>query len=135
MSHPVSVLLDHKESVIHAVPPDATVLAAVQKMVEARIGAVAVVDHGALVGIFSERDVLVRVVNCGRDPRTTPVAHVMTHDPVTIDLTTTIDEVLDLHSGKEFRHLPVMDEGELAGIVSFRDIYRWIAQHHTAQTA
>lgn len=134
MSDLVSVLLDNKESVIHTVPPQATVQAAVQKMVEARIGAVVVVDQGALVGIFTERDVLVRVVNCSRDPVTTPVAHVMTHDPVTIDATTTIEDVLDQHSGKEFRHLPVIDEGELVGIVSFRDIYRWLAQRNSARS-
>lgn len=135
MNDPVSVLLENKESVIHAVSPSASVLAAVHKMVEARIGAVLVVENDALVGIFSERDVLVRVVNCGRDPATTPVAHVMTHDPETVDVTTTIDEVLDLHGGKDFRHLPVTDEGDLVGIVSFRDIYRWIAHHPTTQSA
>jgi CBS domain-containing protein len=97
-------------------------------MVEARLGSVLVVDGEALVGIFTERDVLVRVVAAHRDPETTPISHVMTHDPVSIDSTTTVEEVLDLHSGKEFRHLPVVDNGRLMGMVSFRDILRWIAQ-------
>lgn len=133
MNSPISALLDSKESAIHTVPPHATVFEAVQKMVEARIGAVLVVDEDRLVGIFSERDVLVRVVSLHRDPLTTPVAHVMTIDPITIDASMPVDEVLDQHSGKEFRHLPVLDEGHLVGMVSVRDLLRWVAQSSNAQ--
>ncbi len=134
MNNPISALLDSKASAIHTVPPHATVFAAVQKMVEARIGAVLVVDaQNRLVGIFSERDVLVRVVSLHRDPLTTPVAHVMTIDPVTIDASTTVEEVLDQHAGKEFRHLPVLEEGRLVGMVSVRDLLRWVAQNNNAQ--
>ncbi|MBX3751310.1 MAG: CBS domain-containing protein [Opitutaceae bacterium] len=133
MNSPISALLDSKESAIHTVPPHATVFEAVQKMVTARIGAVLVVDEGRLVGIFSERDVLVRVVSLHRDPLTTPVAHVMTIDPITIDASMPVEDVLDQHSGKEFRHLPVMDEGHLVGMVSVRDLLRWVAQSSNAQ--
>jgi CBS domain-containing protein len=133
MNSPISSLLDCKDAVIHSVPPHATVFEAVQKMVEARIGAVLVVSGDKLVGIFSERDVLVRVVSLHRDPLTTPVAHVMTIDPVTIDAATPVEEVLDQHSGKEFRHLPVLDEGRLIGMVSVRDLLRWVAQSNNAQ--
>lgn len=129
MNHPVSALLDSKESVIHTVPVSATVFDAVQKMIEEKIGAVLVVDGETLAGIFTERDVLVRVVGLRRDPETTPVVHVMTHDPVTIEASTTVEEVLDQHSGKDFRHLPVMDEGRLAGMLSLRDLVRWIARN------
>ena len=128
MNNPVSALLDSKESQLHTVPLSATVFDAVQKMIEARIGSVLVVDGEALVGIFTERDVLVRVVGARRDPETTPIAHVMTHDPISIESTTTVEDVLDLHSGREFRHLPVVDNGRLVGMVSFRDILRWVAQ-------
>lgn len=133
MNNPVSVLLDSKESQIHAVSLSATAFDAVQKMIEAKIGSVLVVDGDALVGIFTERDVLVRVVGARRDPEKTPIAHVMTHDPVSIESTTTVEEVLDLHSGKEFRHLPVVDNGRLIGMVSFRDILRWIAQSNNVR--
>lgn len=133
MNSPISALLDSKESAIHTVPSHATVFEAVQKMVTARIGAVLVVDEGKLVGIFSERDVLVRVVSLHRDPLTTPVAHVMTIDPITIDASMPVEDVLDQHSGKEFRHLPVMDQGHLVGMVSVRDLLRWVAQSSNAQ--
>jgi len=128
MNNPISALLDGRESMIHSVPPHATVFEAVQKMVQARIGAVLVVEGENLVGIFSERDVLVRVVSLQRNPMTTPVAHVMTIDPVTIDAATTVEEVLDQHSGREFRHLPVLEDGRLVGMVSVRDLLRWVAQ-------
>jgi CBS domain-containing protein len=134
MNSPVSALLDSREFQVHTVPLDATVFDGVQKMVEARIGSVLVVDGDTLVGIFTERDVLVRVVGAHRDPEKTPISHVMTQDPVSIDSATTVEEVLDLHGGKEFRHLPVVDNGRLVGMVSFRDILRWIAQSGNVRT-
>lgn len=133
MNNPVSALLDGKDSQIHTVPLGATVFDAVQKMIAARIGSVLVTDHGALVGIFTERDVLVRVVGAHRDPETTLISHVMTHDPVSIESSVTVEEVLDQHNGKGFRHLPVVDNGRLVGMVSFRDILRWIAQSNNVR--
>jgi CBS domain-containing protein len=129
MNTPISTLLESKESEIHTVPATATVAQAVQEMIKERIGSVLVVEGGTLVGIFTERDVLVRVVGANRDPQTTPIAHVMTHHPTSIPSTTTVEDVMDMHSGKEFRHLPVVDHGRLVGVVSFRDILRWIAQN------
>ncbi|MDD3180456.1 MAG: CBS domain-containing protein [Opitutaceae bacterium] len=128
MNSPISALLDSKESEIHTVSPTTTVAEAVQEMIREKIGSVLVVEGDALVGIFTERDVLVRVVGANRDPRTTPIAHVMTRDPISIPSTTTVEDVMDMHSGKNFRHLPVVDHGRLVGMVSFRDILRWIAE-------
>jgi CBS domain-containing protein len=128
MNAPISTLLEGKAPEVFTVPANASVHEAVTRMVEARIGSVLVVDDGKLVGIFTERDVLVRVVGANRDPMTTPVSFVMTHDPVSIDSGTTVQEVLDVHGGKEFRHLPVVDDGHLIGMISLRDILRWIAQ-------
>jgi len=129
MDSPISALLENKDSETHTVPLTATVAEAVQEMIKEKIGSVLVVDGGALVGIFTERDVLVRVVGARRDPLTTPISHVMTHNPTSITSTTTIEDVMDMHSGKEFRHLPVVDNGRLVGVVSFRDILRWVAQN------
>jgi len=128
MNAPISELLEGKGCDVHTVSVNATVHDAVQQMIDAKIGSVLVVDGGALVGIFTERDVLVRVVGVNRDPMTTPVSFVMTQNPVSIDSSTTVQEVVNLHSGKEFRHLPVVDNGQLVGMVSMRDIVRWIAQ-------
>jgi CBS domain-containing protein len=132
MNAPVSELLESKGSEVYTVPVTATVHQAVQKMIDARIGSVLVVDGEALVGIFTERDVLVRIVGANRNPMKTPVSFVMTHNPVSVDSSTTIQEVVEQHSGKDFRHLPVVDQGRLLGMVSMRDIVRWIAQPSAA---
>jgi CBS domain-containing protein len=99
-----------------------TVLEAVQVMVERNIGAVPVVHNGRLVGIFSERDLMRRVVADGRDPRSTCMAEVMTDDPLTISMNEDLENCMALMRRHSFRHLPVCHEGHLIGMVSLRDI-------------
>lgn len=99
-----------------------TVLEAVRAMVERNIGAVPVVQNGKLVGIFSERDLMKRVVVEGRDPRTTRVGDVMTEDPLTVSPDESLETCMLLMRRHGFRHLPVCAGKELRGIVSLRDI-------------
>jgi len=99
-----------------------TVLETVRAMVERNIGAVPVVHNGRLVGIFSERDLMRRVVADGRDPRSTCLAEVMTEDPLTINMNEELEGCMALMRRHGFRHLPVCHEGQLVGIVSLRDI-------------
>lgn len=99
-----------------------TVLQTVQAMVERNIGAVPVLHNGTLVGIFSERDLMRRVVADGRDPRSTCMAEVMTDDPLTISMNQDLSDCMALMRRHNFRHLPVCHEGQLIGIVSLRDI-------------
>jgi CBS domain-containing protein len=101
-----------------------TVRTAVELMAERRIGAVPVVEKGKLVGIFTERDVVTRIVKAGRDADKTPLAKVMTPDPETLTPDDTVREALDLMQEGHFRHLPVVDRGRLIGIVSIRDLYQ-----------
>jgi len=103
---------------------DDTVHAAVDLMAERRIGAVPVVDKGRLVGIFTERDVVTRVVRGSHDPQETTLGTVMTPDPETLAPGDTVREALDLMQEGHFRHLPVLDGDRLIGIVSIRDLYR-----------
>lgn len=135
MNAPVSALLESKGFDVRTVPATATVLDAVQEMINARIGSVLVVEDERLVGIFTERDVLVRVVGARRDPATTLVSFVMTQDPVSIDSSTTLEEILETHGGKEFRHLPVVDEGRIVGMISFRDVLRWMTRANNVGAA
>ena len=128
MNAPVSTLLESKSTTVFSVPVTVTVSEAVQEMNRRKIGSVLVMEGGVLVGIFTERDVLMRVVAADRDPKTTPVAHVMTRSPVTIHSSMTIEEVMDLHSGKHFRHLPVVENGRVIGMISVRDILRWLSE-------
>ena len=99
-----------------------TVLETVRAMVERNIGAVPVIHSGKLVGIFSERDLMRRVVAEGRDPRATCMAEVMTDDPLAVGTGEDLETCLTLMRRHGFRHLPVCHEGQLVGIVSLRDI-------------
>ena len=128
MNAPVSTLLESKSTTVFSVSVTVTVAEAVHEMNRRKIGSVLVMEGGVLVGIFTERDVLMRVVAADRDPKTTPVAHVMTRSPVTIPSSMTIEEVMDLHSGKHFRHLPVVENGRVIGMISVRDILRWLSE-------
>lgn len=99
-----------------------TVFQTVCAMVERNIGAVPVVHNGQLVGIFSERDLMRRVVAEGRDTRSTCMAEVMTDDPLTVSTNEDVGNCMALMRRHGFRHLPVCHEGHLIGIVSLRDI-------------
>ena len=86
-----------------------------------KVGAIVVVEGERLVGIFTERDALFRVVAEGRDPQTTPVGDVMTANPTTIDADKPFARALELMHAGSFRHVPVVDNGRPIGIVSSRD--------------
>src|SRR5271169_1524281 len=99
-----------------------TVLQTVRAMVERNIGAVPVLHNGKLVGIFSERDLMKRVVAEGHDPRSTCMAEVMTDDPLTVTPEENLENCMALMRRHGFRHLPVCRDGQLVGIISLRDI-------------
>jgi len=99
-----------------------TVLQTVRAMVERNIGAVPVIHGDKLVGIFSERDLMSRVVAEGLDPRSTCMAEVMTDDPLAVGTGEDLETCMTLMRRHGFRHLPVCHEGHLVGIVSLRDI-------------
>jgi CBS domain-containing protein len=111
-----------KDNQPHAMIADQTVLEAAREMVASNIGAVAVLRDGELVGIFSERDIMKRVVAEGRDPARTRISEVMTADPLTVDIRENIEHCMVLMKQHGFRHLPVCDGKKLKGIVSLRDI-------------
>jgi CBS domain-containing protein len=111
-----------KEQKIVIVQHDQTVLEAVRLMNERNVGAVAVLRDGDLAGIFSERDLLRRVVAAGRSPGLTPVAEVMTANPRTVPPAESVENCLFLMKEYGFRHLPVCENGRVKGLVSLRDL-------------
>ena len=115
MNSSISVLLERKGSAVFSVPPDITVAAAAKEMDRHRVGAILVIEGDRIVGIFTERDVLARVVAAGVDPEATLIGRVMTRDPITVASSTTVEEVMTLFTNKRFRHLPVVDDGRLVG--------------------
>jgi len=101
----------------------ATVMDAIHAMAGAKVGSVVVVDGDALEGIFSERDVMLRIVGEGRDPKTTLVEEVMTSPVQTIPKRTTGEEALRIMVQNHIRHLPVIDEkGQVQAMVSMRSL-------------
>jgi len=99
-----------------------TVLEVVEAMVARNIGAVPVLENGILVGIFSERDLMRRVVAEGRDPRFTRIKEVMTTDPLTVSPRETVENCMILMRRHGFRHLPICDGQHLLAVVSLRDV-------------
>ena len=112
-----------KNRKVFSLDADRTVLEASRYMMEHNIGAVPVLREGALVGIFSERDIMNRVVAAGRMPGTTKIAEVMTSNPKTIGVQETIDNCLFVMREFGFRHLLIVDGAELKGVFSLRDIF------------
>lgn len=133
MNPPVSTLLADKGSVIHSVPSSATVGDAVRVMNTHKVGAVLVMNGDQLVGIFTERDVLYRVVAAELPPATTPLDQVMTRNPKVLPADASVADALAFISEKRCRHLPLIDNGKLIGLISQGDITRWLVQAHKAQ--
>ena len=118
----VKDVLAKKGSQVTTVWPGATVWEASERMNAIRTGSVVVVDGDEVVGVFTERDVLCRVVAAELPSRQTPVAEVMTKSVVTCNPDTPLAECEELISTKRIRHLPVLEDGKLVGIISSGDI-------------
>lgn len=112
-----------KDREVYSVNADDTVMAAAVYMRERNVGAVPVLRSDALVGVFSERDIMTRVLIEQRDPRTTKVSEVMTHDPRVVGLDELVDRCMLLMKQGGFRHLPVLDgSNHVVGFLSMRDL-------------
>lgn len=118
---PLQRLLRTKGTSVITTAPDATVYDAIATMVDHNVGAIVVTDDGALTGIFTERDYLRRIVLQGRTSKTTAVRTVMTADVITATPDTTVETALAIMTEARCRHLPVLVEGRLAGVVSIGD--------------
>ncbi len=110
-------------------PSDATAQAAAELMAERRVGAVMVVEHGRLLGIVTERDIVFRVVAKGRTADATTLAEVMTPRPETLSPQDSAVAALEKMQAGRYRHLPVLRDDEVCGMVSIRDIYEAVRHH------
>ena len=133
MDVPISALLQRKGPAVHSIAPHLSIFEAVAEMNRLRIGSIVILDTGRLIGIFTERDVLRRVVGAGVDPKAVRVTEVMTRDVLTISPEATVEEVAALFTEKRCRHLPVVSNDSLIGLISIGDISRWVADHHRAE--
>jgi CBS domain-containing protein len=128
MNEPVEKLLELKAEPLEAVTPQTTVIEAIERMNRRRIGSILVMEGDRLAGIFTERDVLTRVVPQRLDPAKTPVAEVMTKQPVTISPSTTVQEAMMIVTDTRKRHLPVIQGARVVGLVSIGDLTRWLVR-------
>lgn len=126
-------ILAKKGGAVYSIDPACTVLEAVEKMNQHKLGALVVMDEAQVAGMFTERDVLRRVVGEGRDPGTTRVRDVMTSDVICCGPETDLDEVSAIMQKKRVRHLPICDDdGRLHGLISIGDVN---AEHASTQEA
>ena len=133
MNTSIATLLEQKGRDVRSVPTTVTVLEAVREMNRHKIGSVLVMDGTRLAGIFTERDVLLRVVGAEIDPVTTPITKVMSSTVLTITPETTVQQVMDIFTDRRCRHLPVIKDGQVAGLISIGDVSRWVASMHRAE--
>lgn len=114
--------------VIHSVAPDALVTECVRKMTDKKIGGLIVMNGEKLIGIFTERDALSRVLAAGRDPRGTTVSEVMTKNPYCVSPQMSVADAMEVVTERRFRHLPIVEDGQVLGVLSSRDLTQWLAK-------
>ena len=120
----VAQMLERKPSGVISINPDATVLDALKLLAEKEVGAVLVMDGTRLVGILSERDYARRVALKGKSASDTPVSEVMTREVVFVTPNLTNEECMALMTEKRIRHLPVMDNDRVQGVLSIGDLVK-----------
>lgn len=120
------ILADKAISEVWSVPPTQSVIDTLHLLSEKNIGAVVVLDNGKLVGIFSERDYARKGIIQGRKAKSTPISEVMTPKVFTVDPSTTITECMDMLGQKRIRHLPVLDNDRVIGVISIGDVVKSI---------
>jgi CBS domain-containing protein len=126
----VGKILKEKGSDVFSVTPQATVLEAVEAMSAKQVGAVLVCQDGEPVGIFSERDLMTRVILDRRDPKSTRVEDVMSRDIACVEPRTDAAEAMAIMTERRCRHLPVVEGGKITGVVSIGDLVRWESRNH-----
>jgi len=120
----ISFILNEKSSSVYYVDASATVAESVGLMNREKIGSVMVIKNGQYVGIFTERDVLNRVISAKLNPEKTRVEKVMTSDFVSVQENSTLRETMHIMTNKRVRHLPVFEEEKLVGMISIGDVTR-----------
>ncbi|RDI42586.1 CBS domain-containing protein [Aquicella lusitana] len=125
MESRLSSLLQDKGYTIHLISPDVTVYECAKKMNLLGIGALLVMEDDKLIGIVSERDIIRKVISCNCEVGKFKVADIMTTELVTVTPSTSVAEAMQLVTEKRFRHLPVIENGKLIGIISIGDLTRW----------
>jgi len=121
-------ILEGKGRNIFSVEPTTVVYQAIEVMAQKNIGGLLITEHGKLVGIFTERDYARKLILKGKSSKDTTIGELMTKNPFTVTLDSSIEECMELMSNRRIRHLPVLDNGELIGVISIGDVVRYIIE-------
>jgi CBS domain-containing protein len=122
----VETLVRQKPQHVWTATPETTVFDAISMLAEKNVGALPVLDKGQLVGILSERDYTRKVILKGKASKTTLVSEIMISPVVTVGPKTGLEECMHLMSDKHIRHLPVIEDGQLVGLISIGDVVNWV---------
>jgi len=128
----VGDILRHKDSRVISIAPDSTVFEAVKLLAEHNIGALPVLGREGMVGIFTERDYTRKIVLVGKSSKVVKVQEIMSPQPVLVSLGHSIEDCMELMTDKRVRHLPVVHEERLVGVVSIGDLVKWIISAQSA---
>ena len=119
-------ILENKGRAVFSVEPEVMVLKAIELMCEKNIGGLLIVKNSKLAGIFTERDYARKLILKGKSSKDTPIGELMTPNPFTVTPDSSIDECMQMMTNKHIRHLPVMENDELVGMISIGDVVRHV---------
>lgn len=121
-------ILESKGNSIFSVEPGTIVYSAIETMAQKNIGGLLICENGKLVGIFTERDYARKLILKGKSSKDTTIGELMTKNPFTVTLDSSIEECMELMSNRRIRHLPVVDNEVLVGVISIGDVVRFIIE-------
>ncbi len=121
-------ILKSKGNTIFSITPFHSVYNALELMVEKNVSSLVVMEADKLIGIFTERDYARKVILKGKASRETPVGDIMSGNVITVNSESTIDDCMQLMTSKFIRHLPVVDDGKMIGLISIGDVVKYIIE-------